>query len=250
MEDWLTLEDSLTMNLERDETDRNDYNKPAAGSDAAPDHEEADGFLWGGGDRRMTVGIWAWSKPFYLTLPSGKGDGKRTRTAVLVLDTQGMFDRKTSEHVTRSVFGLGTLLSSSMVYNIKGNISEDVLRTLSMFTEYARVVSKREQKHNASVAAPDSPSSSAAEAAAPESEDSKAPFQHVTVLVRDSAKAERRGPLEEGQEDAYAAECDRVMDQIMKEGGAGGEEKEEEEEAVLGKGKDGIKDIRGTREQI
>jgi len=149
--DWLLEDSDLSMNLERATSDRDDYRGAAikATTEATGDKPEAGGFLWGGGSRRMTVGIWAWSQPFYLTME--QPDGSRKRTAVLVLDTQGMFDRKTSEHVTRSVFGLGTLLSSAMVYNIKSNVSEDVLRTLSMFTEYARVVSNRElEKRNAS----------------------------------------------------------------------------------------------------
>lgn len=247
------------MNLERDATTRDDYGKSVDQAAAAHGDDkvhEADGFLWGGGQRRMTVGIWAWSRPFYLTMPTQAG--KRKRTAVLVLDTQGMFDRKTSEHVTRSVFGLGTLLSSCMVYNIKGNISEDVLRTLSMFTEYARVVSNREQdrgkkrKGNRGAGGDDG-GPEAADDAASAAEGRKPPFQHVTVLVRDSSKAEARGPLEAGGEDEYAEECNEVMAQIMREGGAASEGAPAGGGGgglVASDGGSGIEDIRGTREQI
>jgi len=72
-----------------------------------------------------------------------------------------------------------------------------------------------------------------------------APFQHVTVLVRDSANIAGLPPLQDGEGDTHAATCHEVMQNIMREGGGGGG-------AAGGAAAEGegIEDIRGTREQI
>jgi len=63
------------------------------------------GFGWRAGHERNTTGIWVWSKPFIRTLPDSGGE----KVAVLVMDTQGMFDGTLSQQLTASIFGLSTL---------------------------------------------------------------------------------------------------------------------------------------------
>ena len=95
---------------------------------------DAKGFGWRSGRERMTTGIWMWGEHFVRTLPS-TGE----KVAVLVVDTQGMFDSTLSQMLTASIFGLSTLISSYQIYNIDKRIQEDNLQHLALFTEYGRV---------------------------------------------------------------------------------------------------------------
>lgn len=91
-----------------------------------------DGFSWKAGNERNTTGIWMWSHPFFL-------ENKQSESmAVLLVDTQGMFDNETTMNLTASIFGLSTLLSSYQIYNVDKRIQEDNLQQLGLFCEYAR----------------------------------------------------------------------------------------------------------------
>jgi atlastin len=92
-----------------------------------------DGFHWRGGSERNTTGIWMWSVPHFVT----KGNGESL--AVLLVDSQGMFDNETTMSLTASIFGLSTLLSSYQIYNVDKRIQEDNLQQLALFSEYARL---------------------------------------------------------------------------------------------------------------
>lgn len=58
-----------------------------------------------------------WSRPFIRKVPS-TGE----KVAVLVMDTQGMFDGTLSQQLTASIFGLSTLFSSYQIYNVQNRI--------------------------------------------------------------------------------------------------------------------------------
>lgn len=62
-------------------------------------------FAWRGGVERMTTGIWVWSEPFIRRTEGGK------KVAVLLVDTQGMFDNETSMGLTACIFAVSTLVS-------------------------------------------------------------------------------------------------------------------------------------------
>lgn len=72
--------------------------------------EAANSFAWRGGQERQTTGIWMWSEPFLRT-PKGSSE----QVAVLLMDTQGMFDNETSMSLTAQIFGLSTFVSSFQV---------------------------------------------------------------------------------------------------------------------------------------
>ena len=93
-----------------------------------------------------------WSKVYTLTQPSGQ------EVAVALVDTQGSFDKNSTERDCATVFALSLMTSSVLVYNLFNNIQEDDLQHLHYFTEYGRL-------------ALDS--------------DSDAPFQKLFFLVRD-----------------------------------------------------------------
>ena len=95
-------------------------------------------FAWRGGQDRQTTGIWMWSEPFYRDI-----DGEKT--AILLMDTQGMFDNDTSMALTAQIFGLSTFVSSYQIYNVDKRLQEDNLQHLALFSEYGRLALRSEE---------------------------------------------------------------------------------------------------------
>ncbi|XP_026077790.1 atlastin-2-like isoform X1 [Carassius auratus] len=105
------------------------------GSDAwlGGDDEPLTGFTWRGGCERETTGIQAWSHVFVVEKPDG------SKVAVLLLDTQGVFDSQSTIRDCATLFALSTMISSVQVYNLSQNVQEDDLQHLQLFTEYGRL---------------------------------------------------------------------------------------------------------------
>ena len=82
-------------------------------SSSAEENQEnhRDGFAWAGGQNRQTTGIWMWSEPFIR-----KVSNYPEPIAILLMDTQGMFDNETTMALTARIFGLSTLISSYQVF--------------------------------------------------------------------------------------------------------------------------------------
>ncbi|CAH1977350.1 unnamed protein product [Acanthoscelides obtectus] len=97
--------------------------------------EEAplEGFSWKGGSERDTTGILMWSEVFTAELNTGE------KVAVILLDTQGTWDSKSTVKECATIFALSTMLSSVQIYNLSSNIQEDDLQHLQLFTEYGRL---------------------------------------------------------------------------------------------------------------
>ncbi len=106
----------------------------AAAPRSPPPSSARAGFKWRSGRERTTTGIWLWSRAFARRLPSGE------KVAVLLMDTQGLFDTDTAQVLTNSIFGLSTLFSSYVIYNLPNRIQEDYLQNLALFSEYGRRV--------------------------------------------------------------------------------------------------------------
>jgi atlastin len=132
-----------------------------------------DGFSWKGGAERNTTGIWMWSEPFLL----------RDDLAVLLIDTQGMFDHDTTMELTASIFGLSTLLSSLLIYNVDKQVQEDNLQQLALFSEYARMgvgeSAETEAKEKESMVEVNDEGNISVVSDQPK------PFQQIEFLVRD-----------------------------------------------------------------
>lgn len=94
---------------------------------------ETQSFGWRGGQDRQTTGIWMWSEPILRSTASGEP------LAVLLMDTQGMFDNETTMTLTAQIFGLSTLVASFQIYNVDKRIQEDNLQHLALFSEYGRM---------------------------------------------------------------------------------------------------------------
>lgn len=74
-----------------------------------------------------------WSEIFTHDFDSGE------KVAIILLDTQGIFDSKSSVHDCTTIFALSTMLSSVQCYNLMNKIREDDLQHLELFTEYGRL---------------------------------------------------------------------------------------------------------------
>jgi len=152
----------------------------------------SDGFHWRGGAERNTTGIWIWSEPFFLP-KSPENEDSDEKVAVLLVDTQGMFDHETTMALTASIFGLSTLLSSYQIYNVDKRIQEDNLEQLALFSEYGRLAMQNHNKDN-------------------EEEQVNKPFQLIEFLVRDWQNFEDDEDI-----DACEGEMDTYLDQVLAE---------------------------------
>jgi atlastin len=117
-------------------------------------YESLKGFSWKAGSTRVTSGITMWNDVFLHTL-----NGEEI--AIVVMDTQGLFDNETTEQDNSKIFSLGTLLSSIQVLNLSRQIQEDQLNYLRFATEFASFTGIESDKTSGE------------------------PFQQLTILIRD-----------------------------------------------------------------
>jgi atlastin len=87
------------------------------------------GFSWRGGASRDTTGVVIWSDVFLLDHKDDKTK-KIEKLAVILMDTQGLFDTKTSPTDNSRIFALGTLISSVQIFNLNDVIQENQLEYL------------------------------------------------------------------------------------------------------------------------
>ncbi|XP_070501436.1 atlastin-like [Chironomus tepperi] len=121
----------------------------------SPDEPLA-GFSWRSGTKRETIGINIWSDVFLHTM-----DRTGEKIAILVMDTQGLFDNQSTPTDNSRIFALGTLISSIQVLNLKQQVQEDHLQYLQFANELAQFTLKKKMKMEGK------------------------PFQNMTFLIRD-----------------------------------------------------------------
>lgn len=80
------------------------------------------GFSWNRRSEIDTRGIQIWSEIFL----------HGNDTAVILMDTQGVFDHQNSMKDNCVIFGISSLLSSVQIYNVKNNVYEDDLQHLQV----------------------------------------------------------------------------------------------------------------------
>ena len=83
------------------------------------------GFEVKGGTEPVTKGINFWSKPYILRRSNG------SRMCLLLMDTQGLWDKDTSNDFNCILFGLSCVLSSYAIFNQKNNINTEELERLA-----------------------------------------------------------------------------------------------------------------------
>ena len=87
------------------------------------ENEPLQGFSWHSGSDRDTTGIIMWSDVFLHTVPTS-GE----KIAIVVIDTQGLFDSKSTSAENARIFSIGTLISSIQIFNLTGVVQEDQLQ--------------------------------------------------------------------------------------------------------------------------
>ena len=98
-----------------------DQNEPLIGFSSRP------------GIIRDTTGIIFWDDIF---LYNNEKTGEKL--AIVVMDTQGLFDNDTTTQDNSRIFALSTLISSIQILNLTGVIQEDQLQYLQFATEFAK----------------------------------------------------------------------------------------------------------------
>ena len=170
-------------------------------------------FDWRGGTERNTTGMWMWSEPYFLPRENGE------EVAILLVDTQGMFDHETTVGLTAAIFGLSTLLSSYQIYNVDKRIQEDNLQQLALFSEYGRMAFEAEEKAAAmgvieSDEEGDGSNVDTEETSAGKVDPKKAPFQKIQFLVRDWQNFDTE---DETDIDGMEAEMQAYLDHVLAE---------------------------------
>lgn len=100
-------------------------------------------FRWLNSAERQTTGIHMWSQPFFI-----KRGGQEV--AVLLMDTQGCFDDKSTNTENSLIFALSCLLSSVLIYNVSKQLSEEILQFLQMFVGYAKMTDGEDSEQSQS----------------------------------------------------------------------------------------------------
>lgn len=95
------------------------------------ENEKLTGFSWRAGVRRDTTGITFWSDVFLHDAENGD------KLAIIIVDSQGLFDNQTTVEDNAKVFSISTLMSSQLILNLSGVIQEDQLQYLQFATEFA-----------------------------------------------------------------------------------------------------------------
>ena len=140
--------------------------------------EKIQAFSISAGTTRNTRGLLFWDKPYVITQKNGE------RMCVLLMDTQGLWDAETKNEFNCSIFGLSSLLSSCVIFNQKGNINTDQLKSFSVLSKFSKDVSK----------------------------DSGKPFQHLDILLRDYEDYRKKYMVDQGIElSAARLENNRFM---------------------------------------
>ena len=88
--------------------------------------EPLSGFSWKSGADRHTTGIIIWSDVFLYDAPNGD------KIAILLMDTQGLFDHESSPTDNSRIFSLSTLISSMQIFNLFNLIQENHLQYLQV----------------------------------------------------------------------------------------------------------------------
>lgn len=89
-------------------------------------NESLKGFSWKGGSKSDTSGILIWSEVFLHDAKNGD------KIAIILMDTQGVFDNKSTVKDNTVIFALSTMVSSVQIYNVQNNIQEDDLQHLQV----------------------------------------------------------------------------------------------------------------------
>ena len=90
-----------------------------------------DGFQFKSGRTRETTGINVWSEPYVIQTKAGKD------IAIIVMDSQGLYDQETSANDNVKLFTMVSMMSSTLMMNTPQQINFKQLSELRYFLNYA-----------------------------------------------------------------------------------------------------------------
>lgn len=88
------------------------------------------GFESRGGQKPVTTGIWMWSDIFTHNFEHGD------KVAIILLDTQGIFDNESTMKDCVTIFAISIMLSWVQLFNVMQDIQENYLQNLELFAQY------------------------------------------------------------------------------------------------------------------
>lgn len=95
--------------------------------------EALKGFAWAHGTiERCTKGIHIWKDVYLYDSPTGE------KLAIVLIDTQGIFDQHSTPRDNNVIFATSTLISSVQIYNVMQNINEESLNHLNTFADFGK----------------------------------------------------------------------------------------------------------------
>jgi len=92
------------------------------------------GFTWRSGIKTATLGIIIWNDVFLYTTEDGD------KLAIIVLDTEGLFDQEMTPNDNLRVTLLSTLLSSIHIFNLSNSMQNYLLTHLKTATNVAKLM--------------------------------------------------------------------------------------------------------------
>lgn len=98
------------------------------------------GFSWKYGSIADTKGILFWSDVFLHTKNNGE------KIAIVLMDTQGLFEIGREYNLDAKIFGISSLISSIQIFNIKGEIHENHLEYLKLVTDFSKKAFNRQRE--------------------------------------------------------------------------------------------------------
>lgn len=104
--------------------------------------EPLKGFSFKYGSKADTKGVLMWSDVFL-------HESGNEKFAIVLTDTQGLFEPKRPQAENARIFSLTNLISSIQIYNLKENIRENELEYLEMATEFTKLLAS--ESHNPTV---------------------------------------------------------------------------------------------------
>jgi atlastin len=135
-------------------------------------NEPLSGFSWKHGYAADTKGILFWPDVFLHDDESGE------KVAIILMDTQGLFEIGSTFQENARIFSLSTLISSIQIVNISGVMQENLIEYLEMATNLTKFISQKKISGDKIV---------------------WKPFQKLLFLIRDWADEEAGFKYEGGQ---------------------------------------------------
>ena len=109
-------------------------------------------FSYKSGPNRETTGMYV-SRRIHVVKNKNEEE-----VAIMLSDTQGLFDSQTTQKEASTIFSLSTMISSMLLYNLQGKLDSANLESLTTFLEYAKYTTSSFQEK---------------------------PFDNIHILVRD-----------------------------------------------------------------